>query len=212
MRRRKSPRSRRRTRPLPLRPLPARNRRHRPARARRASDLENAAAANARRPTYRPRPPSRPSLREIVMSLLDTLGSLLGSQSQQQGGGQAQLLATAMEFVNNQPGGLNGLIEKFQQGGLGDVVQSWVGNGENQPVSADQLHNVLGSDVVSGLAQKVGMQPDQVSGLLAQVLPHVVNAATPTGEVPQGGQINTESVLGTLGGLASLFGGGNKQA
>ena len=48
------------------------------------------------------------------MSLLDTLGSLLGSQSQQQGGGQAQLLAAAMEFVNNQPGGLNGLIEKFQ--------------------------------------------------------------------------------------------------
>ncbi|WP_373681641.1 MULTISPECIES: YidB family protein [Paraburkholderia] len=149
---------------------------------------------------------------EIVMSLLDTLGSLLGSSQQQQGGGQTQLLALAMEFVNNQPGGLNGLIQKFQQGGLGDVVQSWVSNGENQSVSPDQLHNVLGSDVVSGLAQKVGMQPEQVSGLLAQVLPHVVNAGTPNGEVPQGGQINTESVLGTLGGLASLFGGGNKQA
>ncbi|MFP4829922.1 YidB family protein [Paraburkholderia guartelaensis] len=175
-------------------------------------DLENAAPPS-RAPSDLPAAsPSRPSPREIVMSLLDTLGSLLGSQSQQQGGGQAQLLAAAMEFVNNQPGGLNGLIEKFQQGGLGDIVQSWVGNGENQPVSADQLHNVLGSDVVSGLAQKVGMQPDQVSGLLAQVLPHVVNAGTPTGEVPQGGQINTESVLGTLGGLASLLGGGNKQA
>ena len=56
------------------------------------------------------------------------------------------------------------------------------------------------------------MQPDQVSGLLAQVLPHVVNVGTPNGEVPQGGQINAESVLGTLGGLASLFGGGNKPA
>ncbi|QGZ61589.1 YidB family protein [Paraburkholderia acidisoli] len=145
------------------------------------------------------------------MSLLDSLGSLLGSQSQQQGGGQAALIATALEFVNNQPGGLNGLIQKFQQGGLGDVVQSWVGNGANQTVSADQIHNVLGSDVVSGLAQKVGLQPDQVGGLLAQVLPHVVNAGTPNGEVPQGGQINAESVLGTLGGLVSLF-GGNKQA
>ncbi|MFX1672479.1 YidB family protein [Paraburkholderia sp. A2WS-5] len=147
------------------------------------------------------------------MSLLDTLGSLLGSSSQQQGGGgQAQLLAVAMEFINNQPGGLNGLIQKFQQGGLGDVVQSWVSNGENQAVSPDQLHNALGSDVVSGLAQKVGMQPDQVSGLLAQVLPHVINAGTPNGEVPVGGQINAESVLGTLGGLASLLGGGSKQA
>jgi uncharacterized protein YidB (DUF937 family) len=144
------------------------------------------------------------------MSLLDTLGSLLGGSSQE-GGGQQQLIATAMEFVNNQPGGLNGLIEKFQQGGLGDVVQSWVGNGANQAISGDQLQNVLGSDAVAGLAQKVGLQPDQVSGLLAQVLPHVVNAGTPNGEVPSGGQINTESVLGTLGGLASLF-GGNKQA
>jgi uncharacterized protein YidB (DUF937 family) len=146
------------------------------------------------------------------MSLLDTLGSILGSSSQQQqGGGQAQLIALAMEFINNQPGGLSGLLQKFQQGGLGDVAQSWISNGENQSVSADQLHNVLGSDVVSGLAQKVGMEPSQVTGLLSQVLPHIVNAGTPNGEVPQGGQINTESVLGTLGGLASLF-GGNKQA
>ncbi|PXW27339.1 YidB family protein [Paraburkholderia caballeronis] len=146
------------------------------------------------------------------MSLLDTLGSLFNSSSTQQGGGQQALIAAAMEFVNNQPGGLNGLIQKFQQGGIGDVIQSWVSNGENQPVSADQLHSVLGSDAVSGLAQKVGLQPDQVSGLLAQVLPHVVNAATPNGEVPAEGAINTESVLGTLGGLAALFGGGNKSA
>ncbi|TAM04851.1 MAG: DUF937 domain-containing protein [Paraburkholderia sp.] len=145
------------------------------------------------------------------MSLLDTLGSLFGSSSQQPGGNQAQLIAMATEFVNNQPGGLNGLIQKFQQGGLGDVVQSWVGTGDNQAISPDQLHNVLGSDVVTGLAQKAGIQPDQVSGLLAQVLPHVVNAATPNGEVPADGQINTSNVLGTLGNLASLF-GGNKSS
>ncbi|WP_296654715.1 YidB family protein [Paraburkholderia sp.] len=145
------------------------------------------------------------------MSLLDTLGSLFGSSSQQPGGNQAQLIAMATEFVNNQPGGLNGLIQKFQQGGLGDVVQSWVGTGDNQAISPDQLHNVLGSDVVSGLAQKAGIQPDQVSGLLAQVLPHVVNAATPNGEVPADGQINTSNILGTLGNLASLF-GGNKSS
>jgi uncharacterized protein YidB (DUF937 family) len=68
------------------------------------------------------------------------------------------------------------------------------------------LQNVLGSDAVSGLAQKVGMQPDQVSGLLSQVLPHVINAATPEGQVPAGGTLNADTVLGTLGGLASLFG------
>lgn len=141
------------------------------------------------------------------MSLLDTLGSLFSSSSSQQGGGQQALVAAAMEFVNNQPGGLNGLVQKFEQGGLGDVAKSWVSNGANQAVSSDQLQNVLGSDAVSGIAQKIGMQPDQVSGLLAQVLPHVVNAATPNGEVPSGGQINTDSVLGSLGSLASLFEG-----
>jgi len=147
------------------------------------------------------------------MSLLDTLGSLLNSSSgQQQGGGHQALIAAAMEFVNSQPGGLNGLIQKFEQGGVGDVIQSWVSNGENQPIAPDQLHNVLGNETVSALAQKIGLQPDQVSGLLAQVLPHIVNAGTPNGEVPAQGTLNTENVLGTLGGLASLFGGGNKSA
>ncbi|PLZ03644.1 hypothetical protein CY652_04460 [Burkholderia sp. WAC0059] len=143
------------------------------------------------------------------MSLLDTLGSLLNSSnSPSPQGGHEALVAAAMDFVNNQPGGLNGLVEKFQQGGAGDVIQSWIGNGENQPIGADQLQNLLGSDAVSGIAQKIGLQPDQVSGLLSQVLPHVVNAATPDGQAPADGTLGSENVLGSLGGLASsLFGG-----
>lgn len=140
------------------------------------------------------------------MSLLDSLGSLLGQSSSGGGGTQQALIAAALEYVNNQPGGLMGLVQKFEQGGAGGIIQSWISNGENQPISSNQLQNVLGSDAVSGLAQKVGMQPDQISGLLAQVLPHVVNAATPEGEVPAEGKLNADTVLGTLGGLASLFG------
>jgi uncharacterized protein YidB (DUF937 family) len=146
--------------------------------------------------------------RETVMSLLDTLGSLLG-QSPEGGGGQQALISTALEFVNNQPGGLNGLIQQFKDKGAGDIISSWVGNGENQPISADTLHSVLGSDAVTSLAAKAGVQPDQVTGLLSQILPHVVNAATPNGEVPAEGQLNATSVLGALGGLSSLFGKGN---
>ncbi|MGF6722519.1 uncharacterized protein YidB (DUF937 family) [Paraburkholderia sp. GAS41] len=138
------------------------------------------------------------------MSLLDTLGSLLGQSPA--GGGQQALISTALEFVNNQPGGLNGLIQQFKDKGAGDIISSWVSNGENQPVSADTLHSVLGSDTVNDLAAKAGVQPDQIAGLLSQVLPHVVNAATPTGEVPAEGQLNATSVLGALGGLESLFG------
>ncbi|TDN70310.1 YidB family protein [Paraburkholderia sp. BL10I2N1] len=139
------------------------------------------------------------------MSLLDTIGSLL-NKSPEGGGGQQALIATALEFVNNQPGGLNGLIQQFKDKGAGDIISSWVSNGENQPISPDTLHNVLGSDAVASFASKAGIAPEQVTGLLSQVLPHVVNAATPDGEVPAEGQLNSTTVLGALGGLTSLFG------
>ncbi|AOI78813.1 YidB family protein [Burkholderia sp. NRF60-BP8] len=143
------------------------------------------------------------------MGLLDIVGGLIGGQAG--GNSQSALIATALEFINNQPGGLNGLIEKFKAGGAGDVIGSWVGNGENQPISPDTLQNVLGSDVIGSLASKVGIDPAQASSILAQVLPHVVNHATPNGEVPAGGQVDTSNVLGTLTQLAGMF-GGNKQA
>ena len=144
------------------------------------------------------------------MSLLDTIGSLLGKSPE--GGGQQALVTAALEFVNNQPGGLNGLIDRFKEKGLGDVVTSWVSNGENQPITPDALHGVLGSDAVNDLAAKAGVQPDQVTGLLSQILPHVVNAATPEGEVPAEGKLNATTVLGSLGGLAALLGKGDNNA
>ncbi|MBN3819571.1 DUF937 domain-containing protein [Paraburkholderia sp. Se-20369] len=142
------------------------------------------------------------------MGLLDIVGGLIGGQAG--GNSQSALLSAALELINNQPGGLNGLIDKFKAGGAGDIIGSWVGTGENQPISPDTLQNVLGSDAVGALASKVGIDPGQVSGILAQVLPHVVNGATPNGEVPAGGQLDTSNVLGTLTQLAGMF-GGNKQ-
>lgn len=139
------------------------------------------------------------------MGLLDIVGGLIGGQAG--GNSQSALITTALEFINNQPGGLNGLIEKFKAGGAGDIIGSWVGNGENQPISPDTLQNVLGSDVVGSLASKVGIDPAQASSILAQVLPHVVNGATPNGEVPASGQVDTSNVLGTLTQLAGMFGG-----
>ncbi|AOJ02011.1 MULTISPECIES: YidB family protein [Burkholderia] len=140
------------------------------------------------------------------MGLLDIVGGLIGGQ----GGNQNALVSAALEFINNQPGGLNGLIEKFNAGGAGGIIGSWIGTGENQPISSETLQNVLGSDTVGALAQKIGVDPQQASGILAQVLPHIVNGATPNGEVPANGQLDTSNVLGTLSQLAGLF--GNKQA
>ena len=139
------------------------------------------------------------------MGLLDIVGGLIGGQAG--GNSQSALITTALEFINNQPGGLNGLIEKFKAGGAGEIIGSWVGTGENQPISPDTLQNVLGSDVVGSLASKVGIDPSQASSILAQVLPHVVNGATPNGEVPASGQVDTSNVLGTLTQLAGMFGG-----
>jgi uncharacterized protein YidB (DUF937 family) len=149
------------------------------------------------------------------MSLLDTVSSLLGGNASPEG--SQNLVQAALEFVNNQPGGLSGLVQQFHEKGAGDIVNSWISNGANQAISPDTLQNVLGSDALSGIAQKAGVSPDQVSGLLAQVLPHIVNHATPDGQVPEGGQLDVSSVLSSLGGaggLASLAGGlfGKKDA
>jgi uncharacterized protein YidB (DUF937 family) len=145
------------------------------------------------------------------MSLLDILASTLGNSSQQPNGqpaqsGQAALIAMAMQFINSQPGGLAGLLERFQQHGAGDIVQSWIGNGENKPIDPGTLTNVLGQDNVGALAQKAGVSGDQLSGMLAAVLPHLVDRATPNGQVPPEGQLDLTGVLGSLGGLAGLFG------
>ncbi|VXC09066.1 conserved hypothetical protein [Burkholderia sp. 8Y] len=147
------------------------------------------------------------------MSLLDILASSLGNSSQQGGqpgqpgqSGQAALIAAALEFVNSQPGGIMGLIQRFHQNGAGDIVSSWIGNGENKPISPGLLTNVLGADNVGALAQKAGVSGDQLSGMLAAVLPHIVDRATPNGEVPPEGKLDLTGVLGSLGGLAGLFG------
>jgi uncharacterized protein YidB (DUF937 family) len=132
------------------------------------------------------------------MSLSDIVGSLFGKT---EGGGQQAVITTVIELINKQPGGLNGLIQQFHEKGAGDIIRSWVGTGPNQAISPETLQNVLGSDVVDGIAQKVGSSSEQVSGVLAQVLPHVVDHATPEGEVPAGGQMDMSSVLGSLAGL-----------
>lgn len=144
------------------------------------------------------------------MGLLDIVGSVLGQSNpdgQPQGGGA---LTAVMEFINNQPGGLNGLIQRFHEQGAGEVIQSWIGTGANQPVSPDTLQNVLGSGALSELAGRAGVSSEQASNLLAQVLPHVVDHATPNGEIPQTGRIDAASVLGSItqaGGIGSLLEG-----
>lgn len=132
------------------------------------------------------------------MSLLDSLGSLLGGNQSE---GAGSLVSVAGQLIQ-QAGGVQGLADKLQQHGLGDAVQSWIGTGANQAISGDQLNQVLqktGLDaVVNNAAGKLGVDPGQLVGQLAQVLPHAVDHATPNGDVPSGGGFD----LSMLGGLA----------
>jgi uncharacterized protein YidB (DUF937 family) len=81
-------------------------------------------------------------------------------------------------------GGLGGLLDKLQKGGLGSVANSWVGNGQNQPVSPAQLGPALGPDIVKTLAQRSGLSEEEVTKQLSQILPGIVDKFTPAGRVP----------------------------
>jgi len=81
-------------------------------------------------------------------------------------------------------GGLSGLLEKLQQGNLGDVATSWVGNGQNQPISPGSLGPVLGPSIVKTLAEKTGLSEQEVTAQLSQVLPGFVDKLTPQGRLP----------------------------
>ena len=114
------------------------------------------------------------------MSLFDTIGSLLGKNE-----GEATSVPEALvAALGEREGGLGGLIQKFESAGLGNEVSSWIGNGQNQPVAPDALHDILGSDVVQQMAAKTGLPLDQLLPQIAQHLPQMVDHATPNGEVP----------------------------
>jgi uncharacterized protein YidB (DUF937 family) len=81
-------------------------------------------------------------------------------------------------------GGLGGLLQKFQQAGQGDVLNSWIGGGQNQPIQPGTLGQVLGSQTVQDLAQKAGINPNDLLGQLAQHLPEIINKLTPNGRLP----------------------------
>lgn len=134
------------------------------------------------------------------------LGGLLGGQQQAGaagglGGNLGALLPiiTGMLANGSQQGGLGGLMEKFNQAGMGDQMSSWVGKGENLPISADQLSSVLGSGAIGDIASKLGVGQGEAGGMLAQVLPGLIDKLTPNGQAPAGGLGGADDLMGMLG-------------
>jgi len=117
------------------------------------------------------------------MSLFDSLEQEVGSLAGNNASGGSEILGHVMSLVNNpETGGLQGLVQQFQSNGLGEVVNSWIGNGANQPISGDQIAQVIGQDKLNDIASRLGIDPNQVSGLIAQHLPGVIDKLTPGGQ------------------------------
>ena len=128
---------------------------------------------------------------------MSLLNDMLGGASGPGGLDNTQLASHLGE------GGLEGIVAKFQQGGMGEVVQSWVGTGGNLPISADQIQSVLGSEQVAGLTKAMGIDSSQ----LAHALPGLIDHLTPGGQLPQGGIGDILGQAMNNGGLGNMLGG-----
>lgn len=130
------------------------------------------------------------------MSLLDSVEGMIGGNS---GGGGAA--SAVLEMLQNHPGGAAGLAQQFESGGLGHLVQSWAGSGENMNVSADQIQSVLGEEHIAAVANKLGISPQDASAKIAEFLPMVMSSVAKDGQLPAGGT----DLMSQAGGLLQSF-------
>lgn len=130
------------------------------------------------------------------MSLIETvLGNLGGNAAE----GVSDLLKSQ--------GGVNGLADKFGQNGLGDVVASWIGKGNNAAISAEQIQSVIGSGPIADFAARLGVSPEQASQTLASLLPQVIDQLTPNGEAKGADDLVGNLLNNIPGGLGGALGG-----
>ena len=141
------------------------------------------------------------------MGLLDSI--LAAASGKTEATGEANPLMAIVGGLLAQSGGLQGLASKFAQSGQGNAFQSWVGMGENQPVSSNEIQNALGSQQVNAIASRMGVDPAMASSFLAEYLPKIVDKLTPAGKIDptadhqQGLAALLPSLLQSLGGQAS---------
>jgi uncharacterized protein YidB (DUF937 family) len=112
------------------------------------------------------------------MGTLDQITAKLGGQQGTDGG-----VASLQKLVSSS-GGLAGLTSKLASSGLGQQVQSWVGNGDNRAVSGSQIKQAMDPGQVNAMAEQAGMSPDETCNHVAQALPDMVDQATPQGHMP----------------------------
>ncbi|MEI6545527.1 MAG: YidB family protein [Burkholderiales bacterium] len=151
------------------------------------------------------------------MSLIDSLlGAMSGASGNGQNAAPNPLLQIALSMLANSGagsagagglggaqqgglGGLGGLINAFQRNGMGDQMQSWIGSGQNMPISPDQLQQVLGQGTLGQIAQQLGLSPQASASGLSELLPQLIDRLTPNGQAPQGDLGNIADIMARLG-------------
>jgi uncharacterized protein YidB (DUF937 family) len=133
----------------------------------------------------------------------DIVKSAIGANTSEEAEPKTQNLVTGALGMLDSMGGINGLVRKFQQSGMGDVAASWIGTGENKDIQPDQLSQVLGKDQIAALSQQAGIPESQGASVLSKVLPTMVDRLTPEGKEPESGNLSTLSkvLLGGIGGI-----------
>ncbi len=131
----------------------------------------------------------------LLDDLLKQVGTLSGGAGQAAGGAG---IFSALNDALSSHGGVQGLVNLFQEGGLGSVIASWIGTGANLPVTADQLQQVLGPDRLSQIAAQLGIPAHDAAATLAKGLPTLVDRATPGGTLPGAATDILGKVFGNL--------------
>lgn len=108
------------------------------------------------------------------MSVFDSLGGSL-----------QQMAMKALPGIIQQvlPGGLNALLDQLREHGYESQVNSWLGRGPNEPITAEDLQKVIGNEQVRAMATKLGIPVEQLFPTLAKTLPETVDQHSPNGEL-----------------------------
>ena len=135
------------------------------------------------------------------------LGSVASSILNNSGNGQSTAMQLIQALLQSQ-GGIEGIIKRFQESGLEGILKSWISTDEeNQPISANQVVEVVGQENMSQAAEKVGVSELDASNLLAEYLPKMVDMLTPNGQVPDLNNLNVNDLMAQAakGILGKLF-------
>jgi uncharacterized protein YidB (DUF937 family) len=129
------------------------------------------------------------------MGILDQVSGALG------GGGVKAILMQQLIAYLSKPGALGNLTAAFQQHGLGNLLQSWIGSGQNLPISPAQVQQVLGGNVLGQMAKAANVGEQDAAKELSSLLPSVIDKITPDGKEP-----SSDKLGGLLSSVGKLLG------